>query len=486
MFYPLKNLFVIIVEKFILKHPLNKAICINILNFYSTVVSCFCFLAALYIWLLENKKTKYFFPSLIIFSFVVSNIHVMRTGFNLGYSNMWDFGDFLKVVEYYAKADYFGTNYPPLAVGIYKLMYEFFSKDPSISAEYVLKYLLTLYFLFTVITLFILFQKSINEDEGHKFLLSSVFFLTGPLLFAYQRMNLMHLALIFTMIFVIYYNSPSKPKRFFALFSLAVAANIKYFPAVFGLLLVKEKKWKQACASFIMGVLLFLFPIVLPHKAQTDIVAINSPISITENGNESVQNTPPEITADNTQLVEQPTANSDTVSTAHTNYIVSKINMIFDSTNRFLTNARNHVMASINAQAIAGRTALRFGITSEKSLNIIMTLSLIVFLILSIGAFFIANSRHCQLLILALLAILAPPASAWYGLIFLFIPFLELIKKDDFSVVEHIEFVLYCLIFIFVLDYRFRLFMPISSWHIVLLFCAVIYETVVFAFKEKD
>lgn len=454
LFYQLKKSFMIMAELFLSKHISDKDSWINILNSWFILAALFFLFSAFYIYSLENQKTKYLFPFFITFSFVVSNIWIMKVGFPGGYSNTWNFNDFLHSVQSYSKATYYGTNYPPLAVVFFKFLYMLFPKDSVADTEYVLKYLLTFYFIFTIISLFLLFQKSIYEDEKHKAFFVSTFFLTGPLLFAYQRMNIMHLALIFTMIFFLYYNSPSKPKQMFALFSLAIAANIKYFPAIFGLILVKEKKWKSAIICFLMGCILFLLPFFL-QKSQLHASELSkNSVSQTETNNQR------EITTSRNYI----------------NDFLEKINSIIESTKYFTSNPG--VLSSVSTEAIVYRVATRFGITSWQILHLLMKISLGLFFTTSIFAFFIAKDNHSSLLILSLIAILTPISNAWYGLIFLFIPFFELLKKNNFSVIEHIEFILYNFIFIFVMDYRFKFFMPNSSWHVVLLFFMVIFDII--------
>jgi len=43
---------------------------------------------------------------------------------------------------------------------------------------------------------------------------------------------------------------------------LALAFGIKYYPAIFGLILLKRKKWKDCILSAVLGSLIFLVPMI--------------------------------------------------------------------------------------------------------------------------------------------------------------------------------------------------------------------------------
>lgn len=435
VFYPIKYLFIKAVEAVIVGRPLNFLHWLNFLNTKCLFISAILFFLFLLCKFIEKRKPAYLFPLCIVTSFIASNVFAMKNGFLLGYANFWDFNDFAP--GYGGASGFYNTNYPPLAVWVFQLMATIYPKNAAYSPEYARKYLLTLYFISTVLALFVLFSKQLGEGQKHKNLLSGAFFLTGPLLFAYQRMNIMHLALIFTMVFVLWNSSPERWKRFLSLVSLAAAANIKYFPAIFGLVLVKQRRWKATALCFLMGIYFFAFPAFLP-KSHSDPVTRNS-------------------------HAEQAVPAAEKLSVP-----AERVKSIVSAVSHFTSNPS--VLTSVSAEAIAYRLAKRAGVTSSRTMDVIMRASLAFFLFLAFSAFFLAKDRHTELLILSMLAILTPISSAWYGLIFLFIPFLELLKKQSFSVIEGIEFVLYILIFIFVLDGRFSFLMPNSSWHVVLLF----------------
>ena len=429
VFYPLKYAFIRLVEIIIVKRPLTRSYWMSFMNIRLVAVALFCVLVSFYLYLSRKGKVIYFFPAFIAAIFLWSNIYAMRNGFDGGYSNTWNFGDFVFAVGGYAHADFFGTNYPPLAVGIFKLMYAIVHDDSI--AEFAVNYLLTLYFFFTVLMLFTLFVRFMKDGQKYKFLIAGCFFMTGPLLFAYQRMNLMHLALIFTMIFVLWNDSPNKWKKGIALVSLAVAAGIKYFPAIFGLMLIKQKRWRDTAVCLSVGVCMLL-PFLL----------------MTEGG-------------------------------------IASLKQLLENLYSFAINP--HTLTSVSTEAIAYRTAVRMGVSSPETIKFIMRFSLIIFLAVSVVSFFFAKDRHSELLVLSMIAILTPISSAWYGLIFLFIPFLELVKKESFTLLNHIEFILYNLTFIFVLNGKFMFLMPSEPghWRVILLYFVAVFEIFWIFLKNK-
>lgn len=94
---------------------------------------------------------------------------------------------------------------------------------------------------------------------------------TLPAVFCLERGNSVWLCVAFTMIFVNWYDSPKKMERGAAILSLAIAAAIKIYPAAFGLLLIRHKKWKEALEAIIAGVLVMFVPFVFFTKENRSV-----------------------------------------------------------------------------------------------------------------------------------------------------------------------------------------------------------------------
>ena len=95
---------------------------------------------------------------------------------------------------------------------------------------------------------------------------------TLPAVFCLERGNSVWLCVAFTMIFVNWYDSPKKLERAAAILSLAVAASIKIYPAAFGLLLIRHRKWKEALEAIIAGVLVMFVPFVFFTKENRSVM----------------------------------------------------------------------------------------------------------------------------------------------------------------------------------------------------------------------
>ncbi len=94
---------------------------------------------------------------------------------------------------------------------------------------------------------------------------------TLPAVFCLERGNSVWLCVAFTMIFVNWYDSPQKMERGAAILSLAIAAAIKIYPAAFGLLLIRHKKWKEALEAIIAGALVMFVPFVFFTKENRSV-----------------------------------------------------------------------------------------------------------------------------------------------------------------------------------------------------------------------
>ena len=84
-----------------------------------------------------------------------------------------------------------------------------------------------------------------------------------PMLFMIQRGNIMILALIGVLIFFLSKDSPDYRVRHFGYFCLAIASAIKLYPAIFGLVLIRDKQYKEALRLALWGVGVFIITFLL-------------------------------------------------------------------------------------------------------------------------------------------------------------------------------------------------------------------------------
>lgn len=100
-----------------------------------------------------------------------------------------------------------------------------------------------------------------KDVKGGIFALSILF--SGPILFAIERGNIILLALFFLLFFDLLYNSENKYLRYLSYIALALSASIKIYPALFGVLIISHKRWKEAVGAVAIGVLVFVMPFLL-------------------------------------------------------------------------------------------------------------------------------------------------------------------------------------------------------------------------------
>lgn len=106
--------------------------------------------------------------------------------------------------------------------------------------------------------------KLYNEKDSilEQILLISVMIFSGPLMFCVQRGNILIISLVFTFIFLNYYDSDNKKYRYISYVALAIASSIKIYPCIFALLLFTKRKKRIREIMFLgaMGVILFFTP----------------------------------------------------------------------------------------------------------------------------------------------------------------------------------------------------------------------------------
>ena len=124
---------------------------------------------------------------------------------------------------------------------------------------------MTIYVLYTVVCIVILVYAVSLFIKKKGFVYQVVFplilILTYPVALAtIQRGNSVLLTVGLLSIALAWRNDPSKVKREMAMVLIAVCAGLKIYPAIFGLLYLKEKRWKETIRLVIYGVVLFFVP----------------------------------------------------------------------------------------------------------------------------------------------------------------------------------------------------------------------------------
>lgn len=159
--------------------------------------------------------------------------------------------------------------YPPLCYLIYYVFLRFIPIDQIYSANSMTLRLfqgpMFSFMIYTLVTflIYVFLVKKLKKGtslEKNIFLVLITFSL--PFIFEFERANIIFLSLLLLIFFFVYKDSNNKILKELALISLAASAAIKIYPAIFGLILIKEKRWKEIIRVIIYGLILFLVPFI--------------------------------------------------------------------------------------------------------------------------------------------------------------------------------------------------------------------------------
>lgn len=158
--------------------------------------------------------------------------------------------------------------FPPLAYVFYYLVGKVSTAGEVITDFKVLSqmpYQILVFVLYSVVGVVILVYATEELDIPgwqKKLLAFSLIFSTPLMMGALERGNLTLYVIGFLLLAMLWKDSDSRIKREAALILIAVAAGLKIYPAFFGILYLKEKRWKEAGRLVIYGILFFFGPFV--------------------------------------------------------------------------------------------------------------------------------------------------------------------------------------------------------------------------------
>lgn len=189
---------------------------------------------------------------------------------------------FTRYDDYYMHLGYasvpIGTNiyeysnmacFPPLAYLLYSFLAYitgFHPEDPTLSINYhLISHNAMVFLLFHIIcTVFLVYAISLYIKKSgmlNRVVFPSLLILSYPITFtALQRANSIYLVVSLAAIALAWRDDESKVKREGALILIAICAGMKIYPAVLGLLYLKDKRWKETIRLIIYGVVLFFVP----------------------------------------------------------------------------------------------------------------------------------------------------------------------------------------------------------------------------------
>lgn len=177
------------------------------------------------------------------------------------------FMDFFNSIQYGMNPYSKGVIYPPLINVFYGFLGRFFVKD-TLPIFFRDNQMGAMVFTFYILSVYWLLYFSLNKftktyliKEFELKLLYCLMLLSLPFLFAMERGNSIILALIFSILFLVYYNK-ERTNNIIAYICLAIAVSIKIIPFVFSLILLRDRQWKDFILCSIIILLIFNIPFI--------------------------------------------------------------------------------------------------------------------------------------------------------------------------------------------------------------------------------
>lgn len=184
------------------------------------------------------------------------------------------FMDFFDSIVYssYLPYTYWGVIYPPLVTIFYNILGHFMIPFVDPAGEYLGYALrdsqmgLMIYLIITAVSVYLIvwfIRRVLKVDSRIKELLVILLISSYPFLYVIERGNVILIALFFCFIFVCGYKSENKKIRYLSYLALAVAVGFKIYPALLGILILRESRYKEAVVCCIMGLCMLFLPFLL-------------------------------------------------------------------------------------------------------------------------------------------------------------------------------------------------------------------------------
>lgn len=160
---------------------------------------------------------------------------------------------------------YNNANYPALVFLFFKVMHRMLPVADMGDGFYLRTNMIAQlgYILFVAVCLIIIWEtiRYMTKDRGWSgILFAAAIVFSGPMIFLLERGNVLLAVLVFSLLFLAFYDDDRKALRIVAYVSLSIAAAIKIYPAVLGLLVLSKKRYKETILLMIIGATFFLAP----------------------------------------------------------------------------------------------------------------------------------------------------------------------------------------------------------------------------------
>lgn len=305
--------------------------------------------------------------------------------------------------------------YPPLSLLIFKILGFIVSddlvdlpnkqrvllqSDQKCMMVYIIFACIIILSMSTIINTYVnrLKWKNKKKEEVLNSVISFALILSYPVMYCIERGNIIILSMIFTMFFIFFKDVDNKIIRELSYISLAIAAGIKLYPAIFGLLLLFEKKYKDAARLVVYGIIAVFLPFIFfINKPETLSIGLNNCLTLA-----SVTN--------NNLLA----ANGDS----------SALSNIIENLISFATKKKNRLnFSSVSIQNFV----FLVNPLNTKLATIVMCITEAV----AIAGLAFTKKKWQQIFLLAYIMLNIPSASSSYALTFLIIPFIMFLFDDE-------------------------------------------------------
>lgn len=168
------------------------------------------------------------------------------------------------IKEFYATK----ANYPALPFVFWRLMLGFMQRPvlPEYEDGFYLRAQMMAqlgYILFTMSCLLAIWeciQFLVQGTKLQKCIFAAALLFCGPMIFLLERGNILLLCLLFLLLFMALYDSEDKRLRYTSYICLSLAAAVKIYPAVFGVMVIKKKRYREAGILLGIGIAVFFLP----------------------------------------------------------------------------------------------------------------------------------------------------------------------------------------------------------------------------------
>lgn len=220
---------------------------------------------------MRKKYSYYFFmiSMIILYTFCILNI-LYSDGKNIKYL-IWHgetagiFPDLMQTVYESKEFHPYLTGsalYPPLTYLLCSILAYAIPGNLDFSSSLTPNgvLVLSLFLIGIVCAVSLLIYENLEVGKNIRISIILAFLLSAPFIYMLERGNLVLLAVFFCSYFILHYDSLSRRQRELSLISLAIAASLKLYPALLGILLLVNKKYRESVRCAIYGICFFTIP----------------------------------------------------------------------------------------------------------------------------------------------------------------------------------------------------------------------------------